>query len=118
MNDKKSSRRLVGIAGALILFALLARLSARAQTAQNPAGIWRGTVTGKPGTVHLFFTIEKKDAGATDRPSARIRKNRGDVLANGLEDHRRLDLGSSGIFQRLMEKRNRSDNDSSEKNHP
>jgi pimeloyl-ACP methyl ester carboxylesterase len=64
MIDKKLYRRLMGMACALILFALVVVLSARAWTAQTPAGIWQGMVTGKPGTVQFFFTIEKKDTGA------------------------------------------------------
>jgi len=62
--DKKMFRWLMRKACALILFALIAVLTALAQETDPLAGIWQGMVTGKPGTVQVFFTIEKKDAGA------------------------------------------------------
>jgi pimeloyl-ACP methyl ester carboxylesterase len=93
------------IAFALVVGTLLALLAAFVLYAQEPAtdslvGVWQGTVTAKPGSMQIFFTIEKKSDGSymakVDIPAQKAR----DIPVTGLSwnpPDLMLDMSSYGI---------------------
>lgn len=93
------------IAVALVVGTLLALLAAFVLYGQEPAadplaGVWQGTVTAKPGSMQIFFTIEKRSDGSymakVDIPAQRTR----DIPVTGLRwnlPDLMLDMSSYGI---------------------
>lgn len=63
MFDLKAISRIIRIAGLTALLAALPAAAVPPQAADPLAGVWQGQVTGKPGTFHIYFTIEKTDGG-------------------------------------------------------
>ncbi len=90
-----------GLAIAILLVAVLAfTMYAQEMPADPLAGVWQGTVAGKPGNMQIFFTIEKRSDGAymakVDIPAQSAR----DIPVTGLRWHPpdlMLDMSSYGI---------------------
>ena len=103
-NTQERKRRgwlVFALAAAILLLAVLAFTMYAQETPVDPlAGIWQGTVTAKPGSMQIFFTIEKRSDGAymakVDIPAQSAR----DIPVTGLRwspPDLMLDMSSYGI---------------------
>ena len=92
---------LIGLAAAILLVVLLSiTMYAQEAPADPLAGVWQGTVTGKPGTMQIFFTIEKKVDGAYTAKVDIPRQNARGIPVTGLRWNPPdlvLDMSSYGI---------------------